>query len=129
VLLPHRFYQHVPDSSEWQWGLVWGHAKSQDLVNWEHLPVALQPTPNSLDQHGCFSGCATVDVDGRPTILYTGVSKRDVCCAPGAHEPPALRLAQASCLHDAKLIVYGRCCLRHCAASWLPLGVQWLAAS
>lgn len=70
----HRFYQHVPNSSEWQWGLVWGHAKSQDLVNWEHLPVALEPTPNSLDQHGCFSGCATVDVDGRPTILYTGVS-------------------------------------------------------
>lgn len=69
-----RFYQHVPNSSDWQWGLVWGHAKSTDLVHWEHLPVALEPTPNSLDQDGCFSGCATVDVDGRPALLYTGVS-------------------------------------------------------
>lgn len=53
---------------------MWGHAKSKDLINWEHLPVALEPTPNGLDQHGCFSGCATVDVDGRPALLYTGVS-------------------------------------------------------
>jgi beta-fructofuranosidase len=25
---------------------------------------------------GCFSGCATVDTDGRPVILYTGVRLR-----------------------------------------------------
>jgi hypothetical protein len=74
LVLSCSFYQHVPDSSEWQWGLVWGHAKSNDLVNWEHLPVALEPTAHGLDQHGCFSGCATVDVDGRPALLYTGVS-------------------------------------------------------
>jgi len=78
-----RFYQHVPNSSEWQWGLAWGHAKSQDLVNWEHLPVALEPTPHGLDQHGCFSGCATVDLDGRPSLLYTGVSSDWCWCCSG----------------------------------------------
>lgn len=86
-----RFYQHVPDSSEWQWGLVWGHAKSTDLVHWEHLPVALEPTPNSLDQHGCFSGCATVDVDGTPALLYTGVRSVAVrlCWPNGTMQPIA----------------------------------------
>ncbi len=68
-----RFYQHVPDSSEWQWGLVWGHAFSTDLVRWRHLPVALAPTPGTLDRDGCFSGCSVVDdATGLPTILYTG---------------------------------------------------------
>jgi hypothetical protein len=47
---PPRFYQHVPDSASWEWGLCWGHAVSRDLVHWRHLPVALKPTPGSLDQ-------------------------------------------------------------------------------
>eukprot|EP00878_Enallax_costatus_P009511 GHUV01009939.1.p1 GENE.GHUV01009939.1~~GHUV01009939.1.p1 ORF type:complete len:772 (+),score=256.40 GHUV01009939.1:334-2316(+) len=72
----HMFYQHVPDSSEWQWGLVWGHAKSQDLVNWEHLPPALVPEANTPDRDGCFSGCTAVDIDGTPTMLYTGVVRK-----------------------------------------------------
>jgi beta-fructofuranosidase len=29
-----------------------------------------------LDADGCFSGCATVDTDGTPIILYTGVRLR-----------------------------------------------------
>ncbi|NJR41854.1 MAG: glycoside hydrolase family 32 protein [Akkermansiaceae bacterium] len=56
-----RFYQHLPTSCEWDWGLVWGHAISSDLVHWEHLPPALRPTPGELDADGCFSGCCTVD--------------------------------------------------------------------
>eukprot|EP00877_Chromochloris_zofingiensis_P008156 jgi/Chrzof1/3594/Cz13g01200.t1 len=71
-----RFYQHVPNSNEWQWGLVWGHAVSEDLVNWTHQPVALAPTRPSPDMDGCFSGCATVDLNGKPAILYTGVIKK-----------------------------------------------------
>ncbi|KAI8462969.1 MAG: glycosyl hydrolase [Monoraphidium minutum] len=79
----HLFYQHLQEGCEWGFGLVWGHAVSSDLVQWQHLPHALEPTPGALDADGCFSGCATVDVDGRPIILYTGVRLRtNPACGP-----------------------------------------------
>lgn len=82
-----RFYQHLPTGCEWDWGLVWGHAISTDLVHWEHLPPALRPSPGFLDADGCFSGCCTVDEAGVPTIMYTGVRLRsNQDCGP---LPPA----------------------------------------
>jgi beta-fructofuranosidase len=57
------------------WGSIhWGHAVSSDLVHWRDLPIALAPTPGSVDEYGVFSGCA-FDNDGVPTVLYTGVRK------------------------------------------------------
>ncbi len=49
---------------------------SRDLITWEHLPPALAPTFGGFDGDGCFSGCATLDENGVPTILYTGGSVR-----------------------------------------------------
>ncbi len=52
----HLFYQYFPDSTVWG-PMHWGHAISEDLVRWEHLPIALYP-----DSIGCiFSGGAVVD--------------------------------------------------------------------
>jgi len=72
----HLFYQHVPHRVEWDWGLVWGHAVSKDLVEWEHLPVALEPSHGGYDADGCFSGTCVQNCDGSPVILYTGVKLR-----------------------------------------------------
>ncbi len=71
----HLFYQHNPFGPLWG-NMHWGHAVSDDLVHWTHLPLALAPTPGSPDEDGCFSGCAVVD-GGVPTLVYTGVRGRD----------------------------------------------------
>ncbi|MBM7315289.1 glycoside hydrolase family 32 protein [Streptococcus suis] len=65
----HLFYQFNPYESVWG-PMHWGHAKSKDLVNWEHLPVALAPDKN-YDKDGCFSGSAIVK-DDTLWLMYTG---------------------------------------------------------
>ncbi|MTB63703.1 sucrose-6-phosphate hydrolase [Streptococcus sp. zg-86] len=65
----HLFYQYYPYGT--QWGpMHWGHAKSKDLLHWEHLPVALAPD-QSYDKDGCFSGSAIVK-DDVLWLMYTG---------------------------------------------------------
>jgi sucrose-6-phosphate hydrolase SacC (GH32 family) len=67
----HLFYQHNPFGDTW--GFVhWGHARSRDLLRWEHLPIALRPSYELGEQH-CFSGCAGVDDQGQVVLLYTSV--------------------------------------------------------
>lgn len=75
----HLFYQHNPVAATWG-TMHWGHAKSRDLVHWEHLPIALSPTPGGPDKDGCWSGCA-VDDNGVPTLVYTGVQPEAQCVA------------------------------------------------
>ncbi|HEL2575243.1 TPA: glycoside hydrolase family 32 protein [Streptococcus suis] len=65
----HLFYQFNPYESVWG-PMHWGHAKSKDLINWEHLPVALAPD-KAYDKDGCFSGSAIVK-DDVLWLMYTG---------------------------------------------------------
>lgn len=65
----HLFYQHYPYDGVWG-PMHWGHAKTKDLINWEHLPVALAPDQD-FDKNGCFSGSAIVK-DDKLWLMYTG---------------------------------------------------------
>lgn len=71
----HLFYicqdQRLVSGTEfWQRGHGWGHASSADLVHWDQHPLAL--TPQGGPEVGIYSGCAIVNREGLPTIVYHG---------------------------------------------------------
>ena len=65
----HAFYQHHPYDTKWG-PMHWGHVVSDDLTNWEYLPIALTPG-DPCDKNGCFSGSAIVH-EGKMWLMYTG---------------------------------------------------------
>lgn len=71
----HVFYQLNPFGDGWGF-MHWGHARSRDLVRWEHLPIALAPDVLAGEEH-CFSGCIAIDADGTPRLIYTSVPFAD----------------------------------------------------
>lgn len=52
----HLYFQHYPDDNVWG-PMHWGHAISEDLINFEEQPIALYPDEIGL----IFSGSAVVD--------------------------------------------------------------------
>lgn len=72
----HIFYQFNPWDDVWNFGICWGHARSPDLVHWQHLPIALRPNP--LHNIGsCFSGSSYRRKDGRVVLVYTALGAED----------------------------------------------------
>lgn len=94
----HLFYQYNPYGDVWG-HCHWGHARSRDLMHWEHLPVALAPLHAAGEEH-CFSGCAALDEEGRPIILYTSVPFPDA----GGEQ----RYAQWAAVGDDDLLTWRR---------------------
>ncbi|MCL2773301.1 MAG: GH32 C-terminal domain-containing protein [Oscillospiraceae bacterium] len=79
----HMFYQLYPYDSK-DGPKHWGHAVSQNLIKWEHMPVALAPD-SEFDKDGCWSGTAIV-ADNTLYLIYTGVhdGKQEQCIAYSA---------------------------------------------
>ena len=93
----HLFYQHNPYGDEWG-HMHWGHARSRDLVRWEHLPIALAPSLELGEEH-VYSGCAWPNGDGEPLLFYTSVKS-----GPKESRPPNEQWAARPL--DAELIVW-----------------------
>ena len=68
----HMFFQHNPYKADFG-PMGWGHVRSRDLVNWEHCPIAMMPTPGSYDGAGCWSGSVVIH-DGKPHMMYSAVA-------------------------------------------------------
>jgi len=67
----HLFYQLNPFGTNIA-NQHWGHAHSKDLVNWEHLPIAIWPS-SEKGERAIYSGGAIVANDGRPRLIYTSI--------------------------------------------------------
>lgn len=70
----HFFYQYNPYDSYWG-AMHWGHAVSDDMLQWDYLPIALAPSEH-YDNHkegGCFSGSA-IEHEGKMYLFYTGTT-------------------------------------------------------
>lgn len=65
----HLFYQYNPYDIVWS-DMHWGHAITENFIDWEHLPVALA-NDKAYDANGCFSGSA-IEKDGKLYLIYTG---------------------------------------------------------
>ncbi|MCB1341594.1 MAG: hypothetical protein KDK24_11160 [Pseudooceanicola sp.] len=63
----HLFYQHFPHIPRWN-TMHWGHAVSDDMLRWRHLPVFLRPDPALFPvddlSGGAYSGSAIATPDG-----------------------------------------------------------------
>ncbi|GMY30075.1 acid beta-fructofuranosidase [Fagus crenata] len=66
----HFFYQYNPNGAVWG-DIVWGHAVSNDLIHWLHLPLAMV-ADQWYDINGVWTGSATILPDGQVVMLYTG---------------------------------------------------------
>ena len=50
----------------------WGHARSRDLVHWEHLPIAFKP--DRKIEYTCWSGTTVVNARGEVLAIYTSTA-------------------------------------------------------
>jgi beta-fructofuranosidase len=70
----HLFYQHYPHARRWD-TMHWGHAVTDNLVDWTHLPVFLHPPAHMLAEAdkagGAFSGSAIERPEGGLRIFHT----------------------------------------------------------
>ena len=70
--------------------LLFSALRSRDLAKWETLPIALAPSLDAGEAE-VWSGCCTIDGQGKPMIFYTSI-------APGkSADLPRKNIDEISC--------------------------------
>ncbi|HEY5715087.1 MAG TPA: glycoside hydrolase family 32 protein, partial [Psychromonas sp.] len=88
----HLFYQYYPMDNVWG-PMHWGHAVSDNLVDWTHCPIALAP-----DEMGnMFSGSGIIDKDNC-SGLFAGPSENNLVVFYTASKYDGLQDHQSQCL-------------------------------
>lgn len=104
----HLFYQYHPYDTIWG-PMHWGHAVSDDLIHWNHMPIALTPGEN-YDIDGCFSGSA-IEKEGKLFLMYTGnvflddskkVAKQTQCIASSENGCDFLKYSENPVMKNEK---------------------------
>ena len=70
----HLFYQSYPHAQRWN-AMHWGHAATDNLIDWVHYPIFLNPDSDLLADRrrvgGIFSGSGVPMSDGSLRVFYT----------------------------------------------------------
>lgn len=53
---------------------LWGHARSKDMIHWEHMPCVCYPDIDN-DEYFIWWGCTQINDDGVPVIIYTSLGR------------------------------------------------------
>lgn len=82
----HIFYQRTPNGP-YKTLMTWGHMKSEDLVHWTDLPIALRPELQTadfgFDMKGIWSGDVVTGPGGFAFAFYTSVNHSGTFYNPG----------------------------------------------
>jgi len=84
----HLFYQHNPQGPEWG-HMSWGHAISNDMLHWRHLPLAIPEDPNRFM---IYSGSAVVDWR----------NSSGLCASSNASDPSCLAAIYTAAYKDSQ---------------------------
>ncbi|WP_162235323.1 GH32 C-terminal domain-containing protein [Sphingomonas sp. Leaf10] len=104
----HMFYQRTPNGP-FKTMMAWGHLKSDDLVHWTDLPIALYPelqTPTfGFDMKGIWSGDVVNGPGGLGLAFYTSVNYSPNLFNPGismaiSEDPDLIRWKKVGPLLD-----------------------------
>ncbi len=77
----HLFFQYNPFGRKWG-HMSWGHAESENLYDWNHLPVALR----EMDSTMIFSGSAVIDKNNSGGICPAGTKDCMVAIFTASHK-------------------------------------------
>lgn len=92
----HLFYQRNERGPFWG-DITWGHAVSDNLIDWDDLGSALEPSSVSVAPDGIWSGSAALDADGEPVLFFTAgdnddaPNQRTAIARPADPDDPDLR--------------------------------------